>query len=820
MRKKPQKRTKHHRKRVTLHSTELSFEQLRWRCRPEELGIKSIDAVEPLKEVIGQDRAVRALHLGLEMSHYGYNVFVTGASGTGRATTMKRLLQEYASRKIQLTDKCYVYNFRDPDSPHAMILAAGEAARFKKDLNALLQELLKALPAAFESRRYQEERKSMLEHFQSRQRSALKDLERRVKEKGFEVVQVQSGPGVRPEIAPVIDGNPVNMDQLQSKVDAGEMSEEQLKTLIAQQSELERLMDLVMREMRNIERKAKQSTETLHKKIVVPIVEELFDDIESRYDAPSVKEFLGALKNIVLEDPKRFYGKEEQPSMLGIPLQKEEDEFEEFDVNVIVDNGHASGVPIIIETNPHYKNLFGTIERNVDKHGTWQMDFMHIKAGSLLKADGGFLVINAIDALLEPGVWTTLKRTLRNRQLEIQPLETGLFGANSALKPEPIGLNVKVIMLGDARTYGLLYEMDDEFKKIFKIRADFDVEMGKSDKTIGSYVSFIKGLCTEEKLLPFGLTGVSEVVEYGARLAGNQQKLSTRFAVIADIVREANYWAGKRNALSVESEDVRKAISERIERVKLLEEKIQEMIEKDSILIDTDGAVIGQVNGLSVYESGGYAFGKPTRITVKTGMGRAGIINIEREAEMSGPSHNKGVLILSGYFRDMYAHNKPLILSASIAFEQSYSGVDGDSASSTEIYGLLSSLSGIPLRQDLAVTGSVNQHGGIQPIGGVNLKIEGFFDVCNARGLTGKQGVLIPKQNVDDLMLRHDVVEAVKKKRFHIYSISTIDEGIQLLTGKTAGKRKQGGNFAPGSIHALVDETLSEYATRLKKFGS
>ncbi|MGA9115320.1 MAG: ATP-binding protein [Bacteroidota bacterium] len=809
------------RAQAALPALEVPPERLRWHCLPEKLGIRTTDQVQPAREIIGQDRALRALRLGLEMHHQGYNIFVTGVSGTGRTTTIKRLLHEFETLQTPLTDKCYVHNFRDPDSPRIVVLPAGKGAAFKKDMETFLAELQKSIPAAFESRRYQEQRKSTLEHFQGRQRSVLKDFERKVKEKGFEVVQIQAGAGSRPEIAPVMDGSPVSTDQLQAKVDAGEMSQEDMAKMLAEQANLEGQMELVMREMKNIERKAKRSMEELNNRILEPIVEELIADLEAKHNVPAVHEFLQEVKKDVREHPQRFHVKEEspQPAILGMPFQREEDAFTEYQVNLLVDNGQSRGAPVLIETNPRYKNLFGTIERVVDRNGVWRTDFTQIRAGSLLKADGGYLVVNALDALVEPGVWNTLKRVLRNRQIEIQPLESGLFGATSALKPEPVKLDVKVIMIGEAHIYHLLFGLDDDFKKVFKIKADFDVEMPNEEKSITSYISFVKTICDEEKLLGFDAAAVAEVIEYGIRLSGRQNKLSTRFDLVADLLREANYWAVKEGARQAGRNHVRKAIEERMERVKLIEEKIQEMIDEGSILIDTQGSVIGQVNGLSVYDLGEHAFGKPSRITAKTAMGKAGIINIEREVALSGPSHDKGVLILTGYLRGMYAQTKPLVLSASIAFEQSYAGVDGDSASSTEIYALLSSLAGVPLRQDLAVTGSVNQHGQIQPIGGVNLKIEGFFEVCKARGLTGTQGVLIPEQNVKDLMLRHEVVEAVRDGQFHIYAVKTVDQGLELLTRKPAGKRLDGGRFTPGSIHALADTRLAEYARANKRFG-
>ena len=793
--------------RPGMAKTVVPPEKLRWRCTPDMLHIADMADVEPSRRIIGQDRALQAIQVGLEMKHYGYNIFVTGLPGTGRMTAIRRMLHEFEGRKIPLTDKVYVHNFRNPDAPIMLALPAGQGMAFKHEMVTFLDDLQKSIPAVFESRRYIEQRKGMLEHFQDRQRIVLKDFEKKVKGKGFEVVQVQGGPANRPEIAPVIDGNPVGLDQLQAKVDAGELSVEEHKRLTAEQGELEGQMDIVMREMRNIERRAKKSLDDLNNKIMVPVVEELLDEVRTKFKAEGLEAYLGEVRKSILDNLARFHQKEEQTAtVLGMQIPREEDTFFEFDVNVIADNSGVQGAPVVLEKNPRYKNLFGTIDREVDRNGVWRSDFTLIKAGSVLKADGGYLVLNALDALSEPGVWNTLKRILRNRQIEIQPPESGFLGSSSALKPQAIDLDVKVIMIGDSPMYQLLYEYDEDFKKIFKIRADFDTEMLNEEKSIASYLSFIKTLSDREKLISFDPSALCEVVEYGVRLAGRQNKLSTRFSILADVIREANYWAGRDSSPRVTGDHVRRAINERIERVRLVEEKIQEMIDDGSIMIDTDGKVTGQVNGLSVYQTGEHEFGKPARITAKTAVGRSGIINIEREASMSGPSHNKGVLILGGYLRGKYAQKHPLELSASLAFEQSYSGVDGDSASSSEVYALLSSLSGIPIDQGFAVTGSVNQHGDIQPIGGVNLKIEGFFDCCRARGLNGKQGVIIPHQNVNDLMLRHDVVEAVRKNLFHVHQVRTIDEGIAILTGVPAAQ-----------VHAKVAKKLKEFSKTQKK---
>src|ERR1041385_3551331 len=674
---------------------ELPADRLRWHCKPSSIRVKTTDDATPTKEIIGQERALRALKLGLEMKYPGYNVFVTGFSGTGRMTTIKRLLADFKGKSASIRDRCYVHNFKNNDQPVLITLKAGEGSKFRQTMTDLIQDLAKNIPAAFERKRYKEERKRMMEHFQERQHSVLSDFEKKVKEKGFEVVQVQVGPAMRPDITPVVNSQPVS-----------------------------------------------------------------FDEIREVYTDQKVLQYLEDVQRHIMEDLNRFRPQDEQPgAMMGLPgMPQEPDSFLEYQVNVVVDNSETKGVPIVIETNPRFRNIFGTIEREVDRNGVWRTDFTLIKPGSLLKADGGYLVINALDALIEQGVWQNLKRTLRNGLLEIQPLETGLFGASSAFKPEPVEIDVKVVMLGDASIYFLLYEQDDDFKKIFKVRSDFDTEMPQIRDSIDRYVSFMKMICDDEKLKPFDRSGIAAVIEHGVRLAGRQNKISTRFNLIADLMRESNYWAGKENKTPVTHAHVRKAIEERVERIKLAEEKMHELIMEGMIMIDSSDSVVGQVNGLTIYDMHEYMFGIPSRITDKTSIGRRATINIERESGLSGPSHSKGVMIISGYLHGMYAQRRPLTMNASITFEQSYGGVDGDSASSTEIYAILSSLADVPLRQDIAVTGSVNQKGEIQPIGGVNQKIEGFFTICKARGLTGKQGVIIPKQNERDLMLRHDVL--------------------------------------------------------------
>jgi lon-related putative ATP-dependent protease len=800
---------------------EVPVEKLRWRCDPEKLNFTTTDEVEPCDWIIGQDRAVKAVKLGLDIESIGYNIFVTGFVGTGRLTTIKHLLEKLEKRGKRPDDKCYVNNFKNPDMPKIMSLPAGQGKLFKKDMENLILSLKRNIPAVFESENYQERRKELVKESEEGQKAILQEFEDQVKEEGFALVQIQMGPFVKPDVQPLVDGKPISLSKLEKQVKSGKFPQEQFKTLEAKYSGLGKLMEDVFKAGKEIVRELEKAMEALDKEIILPLIKDAVKEIKVKYENEKIQEYLQEVEESLINDLDRFrQKKEEQPALRipGLPFGKGEDEFLEYQVNVLVDNSETQTAPIIIETTPSYKNLFGIIERSSDRLGTWRTDFTKIKAGSLLQANGGYLVLNALDVLLEPGVWQALKRTLRHGVIEIQTLDPFYFLGTSALKPEPVESDVKVVMIGDNFLYYLLFYRDEDFKKIFKVKADFDSVMPKEERNIHEYACFIKKICDDDKLLPFDKTGVSAVVEYGVRVAGKQKKLSTRFTLIADLVREASYWAGNAESKQVKREHVEKAIDEWIERLSLPEDKIQEMIEDGTIMIDSEGEVVGQINGLSVYGLGEYSFGKPTRITARTSMGRAGVINIEREADLSGPTHNKGVLILGGYLRGKYAQDKPLTMNASLCFEQSYSGVEGDSASSTEVYAILSSLSGLPLRQDIAVTGSINQKGEIQPIGGVNEKIEGFFDVCKAKGLTKTQGVMIPHQNEDDLMLKTVVVEAVKEGKFHIYSIKTVDQGIEILTGVKAGERKKDKTFEDESVNFLVDKQLKAYAEGWKGF--
>jgi lon-related putative ATP-dependent protease len=801
---------------------EVPIEKLRWRCDPDALVFKTTESIHPCDEIIGQDRALEAIRLGLDINGIGYNIFVTGLAGTGRFTTIKCVLEEMDEMVIKgkiPNDLCYVNNFKNPDMPHMISLPAGQGDAFKKEMETLIETLKKKIPLMFENETYLNRKKEVVEKFRNKQAEMFREFEKKVNKEGFALVQIQMGPYSRPGIFPLIEGNPVNIDQLETMVEEGKFSKEELEKLKGKQTELINELEDIFKETRKAEKEIKEEMTSLDNQVISPAIKDSISDIKEKFNYEKVHQYLDEVEEDILANLGRFREKEETPPPLpGLVMPQTVDSLSEYQVNVLVDNSETKGAPIIVETTPNYRNLFGTIERVVERTGIWKTDFLHIKAGSFLRANGGFLIFNALDALTEAWVWPTLKRTLKNQVIEIQTYDPLYFFSTSALKPEPIECNTKVIMIGDTQIYYLLYSLDDDFKKIFKIKADFDSVMNKDADKIQQYASFIRKICDQNKLRPFDKTGIAAVVEYGVRITGRQKKLSTRFHLIADLLREANYWAEKDGSDVVTEKHVDKANEKRVYRVNLVEEKIQEMIDEGTILIDSDGMVVGQVNGLSVYNLGDYMFGKPSRITVKTSMGKAGIINIEREAEMSGPTHNKGVYILAGYLRGKYAQDKPITMSASICFEQSYGGVDGDSASSTEIYALLSSLSVLPLRQDIAVTGSVNQKGEIQPIGGVNEKIEGFFDVCKVKGMTGRQGVMIPHLNIGDLMLRKDVVEAVKEGKFRIYSVKTIDQGIEILTGVEAGERLEDGRFKEGTVNDLVDKKLRELGIKIKEF--
>ncbi len=798
----------------------VALEKLRWRLDPATLSFETTDDLKPLKNIIGQKRGVEAFRFGINIAKPGYNVFVTGTPGSGRMATVSKLLEEMSKQDRVPDDLCYVNCFENPESPALIRLEGGKGAVFKKDVKILVETLKKEIPLLFESQEYINMKKEITETYERQAGSFFKALDQKVKEEGFTIVDVQMGMFKRPEVMPLVDGNPVPIEQLEALVAKGRFPKDEYEQLRDKQVTLKKEIEQIFLELKDLQKDVTQKLEKMDRATFMKTAAELTAPINERYQNDKIRRYLENMLEDMADNISIFMPQSQQPQIPGLPpMAKEIDLFQPYQVNLIVDNSQRTSPPVIVEDYPTYRNIFGSIERIVDRSGVWRTDYSKIKTGSLVKANGGFLVINLRDAIIEPGVWQALKRALKSKKLEIQTFDPFYFFTTTGLKPEPIELDVKVVVIADTFIYQLLLYYDEDLRKVFKVRADFDTDMDKTDQNIQQFAEFVKMATDEEKLRPLDRTAVAALVEQAVRMAGRQEKISTSFPAVTDLIREADFWAGQENEAVMREKHIDQAITAKIYRSNLIEERIQEMINRGTLMIDVAGEVVGQVNGLAVYSLGDYMFGKPSRITASTSMGRAGVINIEREADMSGSTHNKGVLILSGYLREKYAQDKPLTMSASIAFEQSYSGVDGDSASSTEIYALLSSLAGVPIRQNIAVTGSVNQKGEVQAIGGVNQKIEGFFDCCRQVGLNGDQGVMIPASNVKDLMLRKDVVAAVKANKFRIYAVKTIDEGIEILTGQPAGEKQPDGTFPQGAINFLVDQKLKELAEKIKKFG-
>ena len=804
---------------------ELPPEKLRWRCDSARIPFATTAQAEPREGVIGQERALRALKMGVELSAPGYNMFVCGLAGTSRGGMISRMIEEIQPATKSSLDRCYVHNFKNPDRPRLLALPRGQANPFKKDVQSGIEFLRRRIPQVFEGEPFQRQKGRIVDRFTVREKELMDDFTRRIAREQFALGHMQVGAVALPEIFPVLEGQMVPIEDVTKLVHEGKLEAPVAEEIERKYEMFRQEFTVVYRKTLTLSRELASELSYLEQEAASVLVDGVIEELKEKYKAPSVEEYLEEVRHHLLDnlDPfKEREGEEEQQQTPGDGGPKsspsERDPFRMYGVNVILAHNEADSCPIIFETTPTYANLFGTIQRSYDSRGGWNSDFMDLRAGSILRADGGYLIMYAMDALTEPGVWRTLKRTLNHSRLEIQPLDVFFPFGSSALKPEAIDINIKIVLIGDRNMYELLYEYEEDFRKIFKVRAEFDEEMVMTEEVIHEYGGRLRKLSEAEGLCPFDRAALAAMLEYGVRRAGRRSKVTARFVDIADLARESCYIASELGESPVSAKHVRSAIESKIERHNLVETKLREMIQEGTLLIDTAGSRVGQVNGLSVMEIGGYAFGKPVRITASAALGKSGLINIEREANLSGRFHDKGMQIIAGYLRAKFAQDKPLSLAGSICFEQSYSGIDGDSASSTEIYALLSALSGLPLRQDIAVTGSVNQQGDIQCIGGVNQKIEGYFDVCRLKGLTGTQGVIIPSENVEDLMLREDVVEAVAAGRFHIHPVASVEQGIEILTGVRAGQRGAEGTFEPDTCYALVDQRLREMAKTLKEF--
>jgi predicted ATP-dependent protease len=812
-------------KAAAVHA-ELPPAKLRWRCEPSRLPFETTAQAELREGFIGQERALRALKMGVELSAPGYNVFVCGLSGTSRGGTIARMIEELHPPTKPSLDRCYVNNFKLPDRPRLLSLARGQANPFKKDMQAGIDFLRRRIPQVFEGEPFQRQKGRIVERFTVREKELMDDFTRRIAREQFALGHMQVGAVALPEIFPVLEGQMVPIEDISKMVHEGKLDAPVAEGIERKYEQFRQEFTVVYRKTLTLSRELASELSYLEQEAASVLVDGVIEELKEKYPATSVSEYLEEVRHHLLDNLDPFKEREGEGEHEGEPPDgslkaqgaPERDPFRVYGVNVVLAHGENDASPVIFETTPTYANLFGTIQRAYDARGGWTSDFMDLHGGSLLRADGGFLIMYSLEALSEAGVWRALKRTLNHNRLEIQPLEMFYPFGGSALKPEAVLINVKVILIGDRELYELLYDYEEDFRKIFKVRVEFDEEMPMSDGVIAEYAGRLRALCEKENLSPFDRGAFAAILEYGVRQAGRRNKVTARFVDIADLAREAHYAAAAAGESVVRAAHVRTALSSKMERHNLIETRIREMIEEGTLLVDLDGARTGQVNGLSVMEIGGYSFGKPVRITATAALGKTGLINIERESNLSGRFHDKGVHIIAGYLRSRFAQDKPLSLAASICFEQSYSGVDGDSASSTEIYALVSALAELPLRQDIGVTGSMNQQGDIQAIGGVNEKIEGFFDVCRIKGLTGTQGVIIPAANVEDLMLREDVLEAVAAGKFHIWPVAKVEEGIEILTGMAAGHRNGDGTFSTGTVFAQVNTRLSRMAHMMKDF--
>jgi lon-related putative ATP-dependent protease len=801
---------------TTMGKLELAVDQLRRRLDPAELPFGTTAEVEPLEGTIGQPRALDALVFGLEIGTFGYNLFAAGAPGSGRESTVCHYLERFAGDRPSPDDWVYVHNFADADRPRAIRLPAGRGREFSRDMDEFIAAAREDIPRTFESEEYERRRREALAEFEPKREHVMAELQRFARERGYALEQTPAG------IAslPLADDRPLTPEELER------LSAEEREDLDRRGEEVKERAGKGLRELRRLEKEGAERTRELDREIALFAVGPLLEDLREKYaEVPEIVVYLDQVQNDLPDHIPDFRPEQEEHGQGGLPLGRlqgleREDHLARYRVNFFVDNANVGGAPVVIERNPTYYNLIGRINYRAAL-GAMTTDFHQIKAGALQRANGGFLVLQVVDVLLNPFAWQALKRSLIDREVRIENLAEQFSPIPTAtLRPEPVPLDVKVVLIGQPFLYHLLHLLDEDFRELFKVKVDFAPEMEWSEDHVANYAAFVSRCVRSAGLKHFDAAAVARVVEHGARLREHQGKLSTRLLEISDVVSEASFWANRAGHELVLAEDVARAIAKKEYRSNQLEERIHELIVDGTVMIDVEGATAGQVNGLSVVELGDYRFGRPARVTARVSLGRGTVESIEREIELSGPIHSKGFLILSGYLAEKYAQEWPLALKATIAFEQSYDEVEGDSASSTELYALLSALSGLPLRQDIAVTGSVNQHGEVQAVGGVTRKVEGFFAVCHAKGLTGDQGVVVPAANVRHLMLADDVLEAVERGEFHVFAVRTIDEGIELLTGRPAGERGEDGSYPDGCVHALVERRLRTYAERLRAFAS
>ena len=787
------------------NKNELNYKELKMTCNPNVFNFETTGDLDTIEEGIGQERGIKALEFGLQVDVKGYNLYLEGPSGVGKTLYTKNYLNKIASKKKVPSDWCYIYNFDNPNEPIAVELPAGQGKEFKEAMEGFIKEIRKDIRNTFNNDDFEKEKALIKQEFEQKRTALLEKLNQDASKHNFQVKTAQNGI----YMMPIVNGQVIEEEEF-DKLDEEIKKEYEEKSVLVQ----EQIMNVIS-QIKEIERASDKKISEWQSNVALLTVNVHINYLKSKYKRnKKINKFLNDVKTDVLKNiPTFLEDPSKQPQQMPPnPAMRKPDPCLNYRVNLFVDNSNREGAPVIMDSNYSYNNIFGTLEYE-NYYGALKTDHTMLKAGLMQQANGGYIIFQAKDLLANGICYEALKKALRIKELGIENAnEQRASMTLISLKPEPIPLNLKVILIGNSSIYQTLLAMDSDFKKLFKIKVEFEESAKINDENLNKLAQIIHGFCEHQELPELDKTGMARLVEYSSKLAGSHSKVSTRFDDLMQVVGEAATWAKISKSKVVTEKYINKALEERVERVKKYDEKYLEMIKENTLLIDTSGYKVGQLNGLTVMSVGDYTFGKPAKITVNTYTGKNGIVNIEREVEISGPSHSKGVLILTGYLGEMFAQDMPLCLTASICFEQLYNGVDGDSASSTELYGLLSSLSGIPINQAIAVTGSVNQKGQIQPIGGVNEKIEGYFQVCKVRGLDGSHGVMIPVQYIDNLQLSDEIIDAVKNKKFHIYAVSTIEEGIEVLTGVPAGKKDKDGHFPAGTINRLVYEKLKKYA--------
>ena len=790
-----------------MKKNELSYKDLKNVCNPNVFKFETTDELDGTDAIYGQDRGIKALEFGLNVDSKGYNLYIEGPSGVGKTMYAKKYITKLASKKKVPDDWCYIYNFDDPNEPIAVSLPAGLGKDYKNDMDIFINEIRKDIKLTFRNDDFEKQKNLMQSEFEKKKNDLLDKLNKTSLKSGFQVKATQGGV----YMMPVIDGKALEEEEFDKLDDKTKKVFEENSPIVQAQ-----IIEAI-NQIKALEKANNQKIEEWQSNIALITINSHINPLKSKYK--KIKKIvisLDKIKTDILKNINLFINDEHSNNKKQIQREEELKPWLNYRVNLFVDNSNLEGAPVIMDSNYQYLNMFGKLEYE-NQYGMLKTDYTMLKPGLLHKANGGYIILQASDLLSNQICYDALKKSLLVKELNIENnMEQRSYMVMISLKPEPIPLNVKVLLLGDSEIYHALLALDPEFKKLFKIKAEFEESAPRTDSNILKLANFVNSFSKREGMLPLDKGAMARVVEFASRLSDDKNKLSTKFNEIGEIVAESSTWARLSRKKIVTKEYVDKTLAERIDRIKKYDSRYLEMIEENTLLISTTGFEVGVINGLTVMTIGGYSFGKPARITANTYMGKEGVINIEREAEMSGPTHSKGVLILSGYLGETFAQDFPLSLSASLCFEQLYNGVDGDSASSTEAYAILSSLSGIPINQSIAVTGSVNQKGFIQPIGGVNEKIEGFYQVCKNRGLDGSHGVIIPIQNVMNLHLSDEVIESVKNGNFHIYAISSLDEGIEILTGVPAGKKNKEGNFPAGTIKYLAYEKLKHYNENAK----